>query len=55
MKAPMRWDELDAIEQYEIIKVVNHLASFTPDSAARILIYEKIRKAALYNPFLQNK
>ena len=46
----MRWDELDAVEQYEIIKVVNHLASFEPDSAGRIMIYEKIRKAALYVP-----
>ena len=51
----MRWDELDIEEQAEIVKLVSHLASFDHDSSERALLFCKIRAAALYNPFLQNK
>ena len=55
MKPPMRWDELDYLEQHKIIQLVNHLASFEPDSSERALLSCKIRAAALYNPFLETK
>ena len=51
----MRWDELEPAEQYEIIKLCNHLASFEPDSTERAMIFGRISAAVLYNPFLQNK
>ena len=51
----MRWDELEPLEQYEIIKLVNHLASFEPDSTERAMIFGRICANVCYNPFLQNK
>ena len=55
MKAPTRWDELTSAEQYEIIKLINHLASFSHESTERAMIFGRISAVSVFNPFLENK
>ena len=55
MKPPTRWSELTSAEQYEVIKLINHLASFSPDSAERSMIFGRISAVSVFNPFLDNK
>ena len=48
-----RLSELTIAEQKQITALVNHLASFSPDSSERLKILALIESATSFNPFVQ--